>query len=358
MGASFLNAQTIIPPPQIEAVGDSFFCPTTEQPIVTSFTISNPDNVEIVKLFIQISEGYNNSQDRLKLIGTHPTVTATYDISEGKLTLISSQTGASALNDLIEAAKDVVFFSSNNVSGIKKFSFTINEKNYLPSTGHYYEYIKYISDSRITWQDAKTAAESKDYYGLKGYLATITSQEEAILAGEQAGGQGWIGGSDDETEGVWKWVTGPEIGMIFWNGLVNGSSPLGIYSNWHLNEPNDWTPDGVPDIPGQENFAHIYVGGKWNDYPNYHESITGYVVEYGGMPGDPIVNFGNNETTLTVAEITTTIPSSNCGPGTVTLYATASTGTVIWFNSLTGGTKLGSGNSYTTPSISSTTTYY
>ena len=86
-------------PPQIEAVGDSFFCPTTEQPIVTSFSIANPNNIEIVTIFIQISEGYDSSQDRLKLSGANTTVTSFYSISEGKLTLTSSKTGSEALNE-------------------------------------------------------------------------------------------------------------------------------------------------------------------------------------------------------------------------------------------------------------------
>lgn len=56
--------------------------------------------------------------------------------------------------------------------------------------------------------------------------------------------------------------------------------------------------------------------------------------------------------------ITGTTPASRCGTGTVTLSATASTGTINWYNASTGGTLLGSGTSYTTPSIAATTTYY
>ncbi len=48
---------------------------------------------------------------------------------------------------------------------------------------------------------------------------------------------------------------------------------------------------------------------------------------------------------------------SRCGPGTVTISAT-STGTISWFSSSSGGTALATGTSFTTPSISSTTTYY
>ena len=238
---------------------------------------------------------------------------------------------------------------------MKKFSFTINEKNYLPSTGHFYEF---ISRSNITWINAKTEAESLNYYGLKGYLATITSAEEAKLSGEQATGQGWIGGSDAEKEGTWKWVTGPEKGKSFWiggiNGTTNGTDINPPYSFWSSNEPNDWPNPGVP---GEENYAHVYSDGKWNDYPNSNSSITGYIVEYGGMPEDPIVDFGNNETALTVAEISNPIGDNRCGPGSVSLSATSNSGFVLWFDSLTGGTNIGSGNTYS-PTISNTTTYY
>ena len=53
----------------------------------------------------------------------------------------------------------------------------------------------------------------------------------------------------------------------------------------------------------------------------------------------------------------TTSSNQRCGTGTVNLSATA-TDPVRWFSASTGGTQLGTGNSFTTPSISSTTTYY
>ncbi|MGD0710789.1 MAG: C1 family peptidase, partial [Bacteroidales bacterium] len=63
-------------------------------------------------------------------------------------------------------------------------------------------------------------------------------------------------------------------------------------------------------------------------------------------------------TVNTTPSITATSSASRCGTGTVTLGATASAGTINWYAALTGGTSLGTGTSFTTPSISASTTYY
>ena len=56
--------------------------------------------------------------------------------------------------------------------------------------------------------------------------------------------------------------------------------------------------------------------------------------------------------------ITGTTPGSRCGTGSVILGATASAGTINWYSGATGGSSLGTGTSFTTPSILITTTYY
>lgn len=57
--------------------------------------------------------------------------------------------------------------------------------------------------------------------------------------------------------------------------------------------------------------------------------------------------------------ITSTTPATRCGTGTATLQATANAGsTVNWYAAATGGSSLGSGTSFTTPSISTSSTYY
>ncbi|WP_336516613.1 T9SS type A sorting domain-containing protein [Pollutibacter soli] len=58
------------------------------------------------------------------------------------------------------------------------------------------------------------------------------------------------------------------------------------------------------------------------------------------------------------AAISSVTNGSSCVPGSVTLSATATGGTIHWYSVVGGGSSLGSGSTFVTPSISSTTTYY
>lgn len=344
--------------PSITAEGRQAFCIGSPIKIVTDFTITDANNTTIAAFFIQISFGYQFNSDRLELSGSHPNIIPVWNANEGKLTLISVVSGGQMLlTDLENAVKDIVFTtSSTNITEEKTFSLTIDDANYLPSTDHFYQFIPAQS---ITWSDAKIAAENLTYYGREGYLATLTSQEEANFAGKQASGAGWIGGSDEETEGVWKWVTGPEAGTVFWNGEVNGTSPN--FAFWNNNEPNDFRGND----PVGEDYAHITdpsigISGAWNDLPNEGGSglyiAKGYVVEY-GKPGDPPLNIVAS-TSIYLPKITATANATICESGIATISATPSEGTILWFDAQTGGTQLATGNDFTTPVLNSTTTYF
>ncbi len=339
--------------PILTSVGDQIYCPNTSLKIVTNFNITDSDNLGIDALYIQISTGYVFGEDVLSLVGIHPTIVSTWDSLSGKLTLtgISSQPTYRAL---ISAVKDITYSSNvSNPLGIKKFSITVGQANFLPLTGHYYIYVPNIG---ITWTAAKNLAQASTYYGLQGYLATITSLDEAQISGEQSAGAGWIGGSDEQQEGIWKWVTGPESGIIFWNGLANGSTPN--FANWNSGEPNSL---------GNENYAHITargVGnvGSWNDLSESGETSgnyqpKGYIVEYGGLPGDPVLQIATS-TTITIPSITISTSYSSCGATTFNLTADTTAGTINWYENPTGGLPIATGENFTTPFLTTTKTYY
>ena len=362
--STFLFSQTDSNPPIVTAEGEQAFCPGSPKNIVTDFNITDSDITDtgIEFFYIQISSGYQTTLDLLELTGTHP-IKGEWNQLEGKLTLSSRVSGSEMLfSDLIVAVKDVIFTTTaTTIEEEKKFSLTIDNANYLESTDHFYQFIPNLG---ITWSDAKIAAENRPlYYGRQGYLATLTSQEEADFAGKQATGTGWIGASDEETEGIWKWVTGPEAGTIFWNGNGSGSSPNGEFANWNLsgNEPNN--------TDGNEDYAHIThpnlnFPGKWNDLPNVSTLQPGndyypqgYIVEF-GAPADLPLKIAAS-TSIYIPQITATTSAVICESGIATITATPSNGTIIWFDSLTGSTQLSpTGNSFTTPILNTSKTYY
>lgn len=342
--------------PILLATGNQVYCPQTSLPIVTNMSITDPDDVGIAAMYIQISSGYVLGQDVLTLTGIHPTITSSWNAIEGKLTL--SGIGGDPTYIQFKAAIESVVFTNSaiNPSGQRIFSVTVGQANYLESTGHYYQY---IPNTGISWTNAKNAAAASTYYGLQGYLATITTVEEVQISGVQASGAGWIGGSDEANEGVWKWVTGPELGTTFWNGVVNGSTPN--FAFWNANEPNN---------QGEEDYAHVTapgVGqpGSWNDLSNVGASSgnyqpKGYIVEYGGMPGDPILQISTTSI-ITIPVITNVTNATRCGSGSVTLQAISNVGnlgTINWFTTPTGGTSIFTGNSFNTPVLNATTDYY
>ena len=115
-----------------------------------------------------------------------------------------------------------------------------NQQNY---NGHSY----YRSTGSAFWTTAKQNCVS-----MGGYLVTITSAAENSFI-FNLWPSGWIGLTDEVTEGVWRWVTGETYS----------------YSSWNPGEPNN---------AGNEDYIQFVGGGKWNDLPN-NVSLP-YVLEF------------------------------------------------------------------------------
>jgi hypothetical protein len=149
---------------------------------------------------------------------------------------------------------------------------------YNSQNGHYYEVV--LTDPRITWLEARAAAEARTYAGWRGHLVTQTSQQETdFLVANLDLGDHYLGAYQDtaaldysEPAGGWRWVTGESWGYTNWIRLTN--------------EPNE--VEG-----GLENFTHYktYVEpGAWNDIRNDHpiDGGQGYVVEYDPLLPVPV----------------------------------------------------------------------
>jgi flagellin-like hook-associated protein FlgL len=147
----------------------------------------------------------------------------------------------------------------------------------FPVTGHYYEV---VDTGGITWSDAQEMASNRTLYGLTGYLATVTSEEESnYLKTELNGKEGWIGASDEIVEGEWRWVSGPEAGQLFWLGNVDGSPVDSRFSNWTKDHTGNYVE---PNDDNNEDYAYYRQDGTWNDYRS-DNAISSYIVEYGGL---------------------------------------------------------------------------
>ncbi|MDC0371570.1 hypothetical protein OAM48_03090, partial [Flavobacteriaceae bacterium] len=356
-------------PPQIISEGNELYCPLSEQTIVTNFDIIDPDDISVDAFYIQISEGYIFGEDSLTLTGNHPDVIASWDAVEGKLELLGPPGQSLLYTNIISAVYDVMFFSNNEDLIDKTFSFTIGDANYLESTGHYYEFIPLID---VRWTEAKVLAEGLTYYGLQGYLATLTSEAENQIAAVQTNNFGWIGASDLANEGDWRWVTGPEglenggAGRSFWLGngaSLGGAAVNGEYSNWNgTNEPNN---------AGPEHYAHVTspnVGGigTWNDLPDPAAGggdyqSKGYFVEYGGMPGDPDLELSSS-TKLLAPQISINVNFFGCSNDNLSILAESNSesGEVYFYDSLDSPVPIFIGNEFS-PDVSGffdVVTYY
>lgn len=132
--------------------------------------------------------------------------------------------------------------------------------------GSTYMYVDYAD----SWNSAKEWCERRG-----GHLATITSEEENSFLYNLLQSinvqNAYFGFTDEETEGVWKWVTGEESD----------------YTNWSDGEPNnDWL---------SENYATFFYScpdGTWNDgdFGNFTEGGSAFICEW-----DEIIDISNTD---------------------------------------------------------------
>ena len=102
------------------------------------------------------------------------------------------------------------------------------------------EYYKVLSGD-VKYPDAYAFAANRG-----GSLPIIRNGNQNAWLAQKVGGRFWLGLTDTQNEGTFKWIDGSAL----------------TYTNWNNNEPNDWDSG--------EDFVEMLTNGKWNDLGDHH----------------------------------------------------------------------------------------
>src|SRR5665648_73950 len=151
---------------------------------------------------------------------------------------------------------------------------------------------------------------------------------------------------------------------------------LDVFSNtaYGLNVWVDWDQDGEFTQINDNVVCYYGLSNNGNNQRSYTFNVPATaalgntrlrvrLIYNDNSCNNPCANFYYGEVedytvnVISPTSITLATSGSRCGSGAVVLNATAS-GTINWYASSTGGSSLKTGNSFTTPSLSTTTVYY
>lgn len=145
---------------------------------------------------------------------------------------------------------------------------------------HYYE----LFEINSMYQHAQKFAESREHNGNKGYILTISNPNEAytlLQAFFKEEGlkerRIWLGASDAEIEGRWKWVAGPENDQLFHVHVKHEIASRAAddkpwHVDWAMYEPNNGGG-------GIDEDCITWTSAGWNDENCLSSALL--IVEYG-----------------------------------------------------------------------------
>ncbi|MBI3218591.1 MAG: T9SS type A sorting domain-containing protein [Bacteroidetes bacterium] len=181
--------------------------------------------------------------------------------------------------------------------------------------------LSFSTPSLITTTTYSVAAYDANGCSTARIPVTATVNTIPTIIATQPGGTCQGGTADiaaTASVGTVSWYTTPTGGSPFATGIVSGS---------------------LVTTPVLNTTTTFYAEAVNNGCASTTRSAVQAIVN--PTPATPTANEG-----------------SRCGSGTVSISVTAGAGTVQWFAASTGGSSLGTGTSFTTPSLTTTTTYY
>ncbi len=236
-----------------------------------------------------------------------------YNYSAGtKLLQLKDNTGAAETATATDFQSVLRSMGISDATGSVSISANLGQPVYDALNGHYYQFVPFTPGNVTSWTNSNAEVTGRQFLGLQGYLATITSVEENSFLTASFDSKGWIGGKatyDSSNNRIWTWVGGPEAGKSFWIGNADGSSTSTDikYTNWLNGEPNNFGGTVGSNTTG-EPYAQFTVGAQWNDLadspdPNQMSQFipNGYWIEYSTADGTPDTSLAATRDTISLA---------------------------------------------------------
>ncbi|MEM9454483.1 MAG: lectin-like protein [Myxococcota bacterium] len=135
--------------------------------------------------------------------------------------------------------------------------------------GHQYIFCGHEDTSGSGGDPGVLYGEARQICTERGYaMLRIDSQKENEFVSQTANDaidignvDFWLGASDDDEEGTWRWEQGDEV---FWIGEGDGRAQAGLYTNW-ANSASSGEPQPNDYYEGGEDHAVMRANGRWYD---------------------------------------------------------------------------------------------
>uniref|UniRef100_A0A087YIV7 C-type lectin domain-containing protein n=3 Tax=Poecilia formosa TaxID=48698 RepID=A0A087YIV7_POEFO len=152
--------------------------------------------------------------------------------------LASKHNSLTAERDLLRQTKSRIEDTSRTISQerdeLKAKINTINKPGWELFEGSAY----YVSYGKKTWEESRKYCQSKG-----ADLMVINSSSKQVF-GNKFQKYMWIGLTDQETDGIWKWVDGSQVNPTYWSsGEPNGQTQENCGNIKSFNLENSWNDE-------------------------------------------------------------------------------------------------------------------